>query len=836
MGNNYSKAALIWACLTLLLIPSSVTYAQLSQERSAAVSAIISILLLSDEEPAIVPPIETPDGEGVTIDLNELIDGSFQVRSDNQFFVEFGLQSSEVEFCFDLSSGANIGANDISVIFNETTLKAIDGKDNCYQFSTSDQRDTNFIVIKVNSPNLTITIDRLELTSTNQRFVNLNRLTRGEWNQRAVRKVLKIFAFGGHALDAQIQEWADMDAVDAIEEMLTFEKQNSKLSPVAASDLYQATAQNADLALFTNWVNFLVDTSSDIPIPTISRDRFGFNVGQFNQAFDRMVTVRGLNPFRQRIGFWETNFHLAVNRDVGVSDAQVARYFDVIMQAHEDGLPYHQVIGEAAKSAAVAVQYGHQFNEWDEESGECLCNDDFARELHQLFYGIFGVDDPEMHEQETIPQTGQMLTDMRLLDDNSVDDDIVVNFGTERHHLEPVNIFSQSISGANAAAKINNLMPISMQQPESLNNLPVMIISVLADDNLGDSQRNQLRRSWASLGVNRNLLDFIHAYAISDLLHSPNQRKFFNSHQRSLYLANKNNIENIEAYIGGNSFDGASRIGRTVADVIEEDAAGEFFSPLNNVFGHQTGNAASDSALVFENHFRRQTASEQLMREAASCEDCDGSAGSAWEKDWASVLPRRDDGNFYVAEVAEWLWLHAVGHLDNYNELERAHLYALLGTARMEPLGTGNNDDIIEDHGALALDFNLVMCVIEDHRRDPRFNETPAGSTILEILTTPRWNRFCRDNNNGSEFEQFELDVTNKAYTEQEIASDAEIQSILNLLGDVRLEIEGGTPIGETPENEIQALQQSLRLNTLARINAALGFVFNTPFIFAEGQ
>lgn len=839
--HNYLKAVLVWACLTSLLIPFSVTHAELSKERIGTISAIISYLLLGDNQTTIETPIETPDGQGISIDLNEVIDSIFQASSDNQIFVEFGLQSGEVEFCFDLSSGTAIGANDISVVFNESVLIAIEGKDNCYQFSASDQRDNNFVVIRVNTPNLTVDLARFELTSTNQVFGGLSRLTRGEWDERAVRKVLKIFAFGGHALDTQVQEWADMDAVDAIEEMLTFEKQNSKLSPVAVNDLYQATAVNADLGLFTNWINFLVDTSSDTPIPADLRDRYNFNGGLFNQTFDRMATVRGLNPFRQRIGFWETNFHLAVNRDAGVSDAQVARYYDVIMQAHEDDLPYYQVLGEAAKSAAVAVQYGHQFNQWDAASGECLCNDDFAREIHQLFYGIFGVDDPTNHEQVTIPETGKLLTDMSLLNANSADDDIVVDFGTDKHHQPPVIVFGQSVSGVNAAAKIDNLMPISMQQPESLNNLPVMIISVLADDNLGDAQRDQLRSAWLSLGVNRNFLEFIQAYAVSDLLHSASQRKFFNSHQRSLYLANKNNLENIEAYIGGDSLNVASRVGRTVADVIEEDAAGEFFSPLNNVFGHQTGKAASDSATVFENHFKRQTDSEALMREAASCVDCAGSTVD-WEKDWASVLPRRDDGNFYVAEVAEWLWLHAVGNLDNYKELERAHLYALLGTARLDPLDSGaNTADIIEDHGALALDFNLMMCVIEDHKRFPRFNETPAGSTILQILTTNRWNRFCRDNNigndrGGSAFEQHELDIINKAFTEQEIVNDAEIQSILSLLGDVRLEIEAGLPVGQTPVNDTQALEQSLRLNTLERINSALGFIFNTPFIFAEGQ
>ena len=802
-------------------------------------------MLLLSERP---DPIPTPNGERVAININQLIGGSFQATSANPVFAEFDLQDQEVEFCFDLSSNSDINAGDVQVTFNETSLSVIEGRDNCYQFSDPQQRDVNFLIISVSNPNLTVTLTQLELRSTNQRFRGLNRLTRGEWDERAVRKVLKIFAFGGHATDQQIQDWADMDAVDAIAEMLNFDKHNFKLSPLSAGEIYRATEQISaneedDIGLFTNWSNFIGSQNSDIPIPLESREQYGIDGFNFDDGYNRMVTVRGLNPFRQRIGFWETNYHLAVNRDVGVSREQVAKYYDIILQAHEDGLPYYQVMGEAAKSAAIARQYGHRFNEWDENSGECFCNDDFAREIHQLFYGIFGVNDPD-HENVTIPETAKMLTDMRL-----TDDDLAVDFDTNRHHLAPVNIFAgepffQPIAGADAAAKIDNLMPISMQHPESLQNLPVMIISVLADDNMGEFQRRQLRSSWASLGINRTLLDFLHAYAISDLFHSSVQRKYLTSHERALYLANKNNLDNIEAYFSGGRFNDG-RLGRTVGSVISDDFAGEFFRPINNVFGGQSGEAASDSALIFENNYNRLTDREFEMREAVECDACALRANGTldpWEKRWSTVLPRRADNNFYVADVAEWLWNHAVGSLDNFTDLERAHLYTLLGTARMDPIddgNSGNNASTIDQHGSRALDFNLMMCIIEDHKRNPnRFNNTTFDpsptANILEILSTRRWDDYCRDD--GGAFAQFELDIIDKAYTGNEIANDADIQTVLDLLGNIRLEIEGGQPIGATGLSDEQELQRNLRLHTLERINAALGFIYTTPFIFAEGE
>lgn len=851
MGKHTSiKLALFWASLISLLIPQHAALAQLDEERMAAVSSIVHLLLLSTRD----APISTPDGQGIGIDLNELIDDSFQVSSNNQFFVEFELQPGEVEFCFDLSSNGNIDANDVAVTFNETSLSAVAGKDNCYQFTNSSQRDTNFLIISVQDPNLTVTVSQLELASTNQQFRRLNRLTRGEWDERAVRKVLKIFAFGGHALDSQIRDWADMDAVDAIEEMLNFDKHNFKLSPLLASDNYRATEQVAanednDIGLLTNWLDFISNASSDIPIPLDRREQFGVDGFRFQDGFSRMVTVRGLNPFRQRIGIWETNYHLAVNRAAGVNRRQIVRYYDTIMQAHEDNLPYYQVMGEAAKSAAIAVQYGHRFNEWNENTGECLCNDDFAREIHQLFYGIFGINDPD-HEEITIPETAKMLTDMRLVnDDNSPDDDVEVNFETDDHHIAPVNIFFgqpffQAISGADAAAKIDNLMPISMQHPESLSTLPVMIISVLADDNLSEAKRQQLRSSWASLGVNRRLLDFIHAYAVSDLFHSNSQRKYFTSHERALYLANKNNLENIEAYFDGNSYNNR-RLGRAVGDVIDDDLAGDFFRPINNVFGGQTGEAAAGSALIFENNYNSLTDDEFRMREAVECEDCALLANGnldPWEKKWSAVLPRRSNGNFYVADVAEWLWNHAIGSLDDFTDLERAHLYTLLATGQMDPINdgsSGNDSSTISLQGARALDFNLMMCVIEDHRRNPNrftnqnFDPSPSAN-ILEILQTRRWDDYCRDNDGG--FEQFELDILNKAYTRSEIENDPEIQQVLDLLGNFQLVIEGGPSLSATNLSPEQELQRNLRLNTLQRINAALGFIYTTPFVFAEGQ
>jgi hypothetical protein len=737
----------------------------------------------------------------------------------------------------DISANQVLQSGDIVVEVNGVPAQAFEGNDNCYSISSGQQRSINYVVIRVVRVGVVLTLGRVELASQQQSQLSLPKVTRGQWNERAVRKVLKIFAFGGHARNQQIQTWADMDALQAIREMLNFEQHNLKLSPLAIGETYTDSATQHGTLL--EWVTFLSSQSSNIPIPADRRANFSLDSSGFDDAFNRMITVRGLNPFRQRVGFWETNYHLATNLDASVSRAQTARYYDIIMQAHEAGLPYHEVMGIAAKSAAIAEQYGHDRNQWrfDRNLGEyiCQCNEDFAREIHQLFYGIFGdydpilgdgVNGPDFHENVTIPNTAKMLTGMPILDDNnSNDDDLVVAFRTSDHYqgngiddgegdAAALVILGQAVLGDDASAKIDNLMQISMQHPESLKNLPVMIVEVLADDNLSESAKSQLRTSWASMPAGqKNLLDFLQAYAISNLFHGPRQVKYLTSHERALYIANKHNTDSIEAFFGGGSYNGG-RLGRSVGGVISDDSAGEFFRPTHNVFGGQTGLEAADSALVFENNFNLLTDREDLIRNAVTCSTCD--LGNSWEKKWPTVLPQRADGKYYVEDIAPWLWNHVVGSMENYTNLERAHLYSLLGAARIDD----DND------GDYAHDFNMVMCVIADYQQDEGASDAP----IIDILTHDgdgSWDNYCREFDDGGSYLPHELDALNAALTGNDIANNAQIQDVLTQLGQVTLNFD---------ETEGFNGGANVRKHTRERVSSALGFIFTTPFVFAEGQ
>lgn len=794
---------LVTVCATVG-VPSA--HAQsLDPKRLAAVLTVVQMLILDSRK----PPILQPSGIGVSLDLNELSPDVYTV-SEN-LYAEFALQREDIELCFFIASNGTVQSGDVSVEINGEPTTASLGE-NCYIISEADQRQINYVNLIVNSSGLSLTFSSLELQGTAQLQLSLPRLTRTAWDERAVRKVLKIFAFGGHAFDAQITEWADMRPQDAIQEMLNFAEHNLKLSPVFASDPYKDTEANHGTLL--GFQNYLSSEFSNHPIPVNSRSQYGVDGYNFDDGYGRMITVRGLNPFRQKIGFWETNYHLATNLDTEVSRHQMAVYYDEIMTAHEAGLPYHEVMGVAAKSAAVAMQYGHRRNRWIYDSDlaqyVCDCNDDFAREIHQLFYGIFGVDDPN-HEDGTIRETAKMLTDMPVYYNSGYD--LFVTFETDDHHTDDLIILGQTVSGNNANAKIDSLMPISMQHPESLENLPIMIVSVLADDNLGANSKVLLRNSWASMGTSKNFLEFIRAYAISSVFHSTNQIKYLTSHERALFLANKSNFDNLEAYFGGAYYNNADA-GRSVGGQISDDNAGDFFRPLHNVFGAQSALEAADSALAFEKNYNELTQQEHHLRTRVSCETCD--QGQPWIKRWEDVLPKRASGQYYVSDVAAWLWNHVVGSLDNFNDLEKAHLYSFLGAARINPDQTSDGDK--------PFDFNFLMCMAEDYQRKESVTIVPISTMLFE----GNWDDYCRMGDDGvSGFSVLEQEAINRIYSQADIGANALAQDLMSQLGEYTIPLTADTGANGGA---------NVREHARERISTALGFVFTTPFVFAEGQ
>ena len=137
------------------------------------------------------------------------------------------------------------------------------------------------------------------------------------WSETVVRKVLHVFAYGGFATDEQIKNWADMDPATAIREMLSFAAVNDKLSPV--QDITAQYAGSLEELQYFWWSD-----DPDNPLCTSQRQVYAAtntradgevvlrNLGLQN-TWIAAVNKRGLNPFGQMMGFWLTNYHMAVN-------------------------------------------------------------------------------------------------------------------------------------------------------------------------------------------------------------------------------------------------------------------------------------------------------------------------------------------------------------------------------------------------------------------------------------------------------------------------------------------------------------------------------------------
>ena len=482
------------------------------------------------------------------------------------------------------------------------------------------------------------------------------------WDETAVRQVLHTFAFGGHASDTQIRAWADMSPRAAIDEMLVLTPTHSKLSPPESTDA---------ISLHNGSLNALAEhfASADPLNRMAAPYRPFFKLDNPGQGVAPDLTwsfgsvLYGVNPVRMRLGFYETNYHMAVHQQLGnVQDAAMLRYFDDIVDGLARNDAYDQVLANAAISTAIAVQYGHHRNVYI--GGQFFGNEDFAREFHQLFFGILGVGNPTEHEAVTIKNTARALSGICIGFMANGFLEPVPTYSNELHDPNDLRILGSTISGANAQEKLRRLAAVAIANSESLDNLPVLLIRGLADDNLDTAAITELRRAWRAM-ERKDLLRFLRDYAISPLFNSARRVKRLNSFERNLLAVNLMTLRNAEAF--------ADLYG--IRRFTEEGV--EPFKPSNNVFGGQRGTDAAASSAVFRAGFNRSV--EEWYRYANPAYDQPGVGPQ--EKDWRTAVPRGADNKYRVGAIARWLWQRFIadGHT-HYGVVEQAQLVSLLSS------------------------------------------------------------------------------------------------------------------------------------------------------------
>jgi|AntRauTorckE6833_2_1112554.scaffolds.fasta_scaffold04285_3 hypothetical protein len=508
-----------------------------------------------------------------------------------------------------------------------------------------------------------VTLDGAAMAASRE-MTGLERVSDEIWDETAVRKVLHLFAYGGHASDAQIQTWADQPPHHAIEEILYMGEFHPKLSPVQIAG---ATGEKGTLKGLSE---FWSSAHAENLVNADSRENYTLDAWRApERIWTKAAHTPGLNPARQKIGFYLTNYHLAANQDAGVTRHQIVDYYDEIMKAVAAGLSFDQVLTRAAAHAAIAVQYNHKDNHFD--GGTYQVNEDFAREYFQLFFGILsdrnGNDD--YHENTNIPNMARLLTEMQPKERRGPDSATM----TYEHYKigSPLEILHQSITASNAQDALEQLGPYALQHPGSLKNLPIIIVQWLADDSLSDypERQQRIRDYWVSL-EEKNLMTFLKGYATSTDFHTAERIKYYSTFDRSLILANRM-VTDVQDAVR-NIYDPQGSINSSGFNV---------FRPHHNVFGAQTGEDAYGSSEYFLRTFNRFTRDSWRFSRTTRHQD----DTLVWEKDWSDALPAAKSGYSCPTAkvVGEWLWQRFVAdNLKYFGPLERVQVYALINNGK----------------------------------------------------------------------------------------------------------------------------------------------------------
>lgn len=527
------------------------------------------------------------------------------------------------------------------------------------------------------------------------------RISDEDWNEAAVRRVLIAFAYGGGTTEENIKRWADMTPGEAIIEIINMRPMNPRLNIPYRGGRPPIEPSDASLSRLANY--FASGAYARNPQEFSTLIRWNNSPGH---TWVNAVRLRGINPVRQRIGMMETNYHMAVNLDKNVNPQQMVIYYDLICNDIARGKPYHEVVRNAALSAAVATQYNHRRNVF--RNGAFEGNEDFAREYHQLFFGILGTgigpankwtsadcnktpDQPcqgresfNDHEEKTIRQTAEALTGIEV-EGRGQFLPVYPRFTSVTHSPGPLQIYGNTYGGSNAEERFQQISPVSISHPESLYNLPLIIVKFLADENLDPDtlldgctgacnstavsmKIQRIRELWqASTATNGqiNLIEFLRRYAISDAFHNPSRIQFLDSITRNMILAVQAGVNNEEV-----GKDVTQSFGRLQRENITP------FRPEHDVFGGQTGLEAANTDDVFIHQYN----SVQERRPGAI--GYWGGRRMVEVKNFRHMLERefKKKEDFRVQDVAEFLWRRITGdqNLTYFTPVARLQVYSLL--------------------------------------------------------------------------------------------------------------------------------------------------------------
>ena len=542
---------------------------------------------------------------------------------------------------------------------------------------------------------------------------SLSTISSKNWGETPVRKILQAFAYGGLASDAQIETWASMSPEAAIVEILTFDPVNGLLSPPEvgdSSELYCGSLADMQDFWSGNDPGNVMKYADRRHYATLSTSG-SLHHGNLQRTWTKIISTRGCNQFLHKMALYLTNYHASISVHKTRAGLIRSYYDDVLAELIGSG-NFVNVMTVAASHAAVSMAYGHRRSRYFNESEVFSGTDDFGREFHQLVFRIKGItEDETYHEDTTIEHTAWLLSGMELdkvalaYGDNNFNtgdwwvsplqysdhydmygivivdppinttDRYIKNHTYHYHSGEGggscLEILHASICGSSAGAKVAALAPVAAAHPESMDNVPVLMIDFFADDNLDQGKMDQIRAAWAS--ANYDMLSFIRAYAISTAFHNSSTYKFRTAFDRNLILHNAHVLTNEENF-GREYYDSpTSRMAIQGAEV---------FEAAHDVFGGQTGFQAANNRYIFKDAFWENAANPTFFDDASdtyTLEDGEGAPVYIWEKEWAGVIPVDGNGDHIAGEVATWLWNRFIGDGGaNFDAIARAQVQSIL--------------------------------------------------------------------------------------------------------------------------------------------------------------
>jgi len=470
-----------------------------------------------------------------------------------------------------------------------------------------------------------------------------------DWNVNAIKKVLNTFTYGITASEEQILVWSNMQPREAIEEIINMSGYNKKLKDSGDGFLSEEEAR----------LEFIVQ-KMDERYPG-SAFRFESRLSKGELISPLIMDNTNYNSFRLKLGLWEVNYHQVINSMIdALFSLNVYNYFDNIAEGIEHNINYEKILAASAISTPIMLMYGQTSNKYVNEKFNV--NDDFARELHQLFFGILGDGYNKYYENITIENTAKILTGMRqsYKSYTTISGTKTINAPTynieetpEKHFIGSLNILGEEISQSSIKEAIDKIAHVAIRKNESMTNLPIMIINGLADSNIEKNKENRQRamNEWKANIENIDILKFIQSYAISYEFHSEKRFRTLSSLDRLAKTYNLLNFEGKKPY----------KYNTITVELKKENY--QLFFPAKGVFGNLTGEDIKTNSTVFTAFYNRAANRKytNLYKDT----------------NFANMIDKDIDNN--VKDISAFIWNRFIGdNLKHFGLMEKLHVYSLL--------------------------------------------------------------------------------------------------------------------------------------------------------------